>query len=55
MMASMTGRLECVRTLLEYKADVNAKNNVRNQMMMMMLIIVQTMMMMIMMMLMMCI
>ena len=54
-MASMYGQLDCVRTLLEYGADVNAKNMVRNQMMMMMLIIVQTMMMMIMMMLMMCI
>ena len=55
MWASRNGHHECVRTLLEYKANVNAKNMVRNQMMMMMLIIVQTMMMMIMMMLMMCI
>ena len=48
MMASYNGQLEIVRTLLEYKADVNAKDNVRNQMMMMTLIIVLTMMMMMM-------
>ena len=41
----MYGHLECVRTLLEYGADINAKSNVRNQMMMMRLIIVLTMMM----------
>ena len=46
MMASYKGRLECVRTLLEYKADINAKDMVRNQMMMTMtLIIVLTIMM----------
>ena len=50
MLASWKGELECVRTLLEYQADINAQNNVRNQMMMMTLIIVLTMMMMIMMM-----
>ena len=50
MMASYNGHLDCVRTLLEYKADINAKDNVRNQMMMMTLIIVLTIMMMIMMM-----
>ena len=50
MWASKNGHLECVRTLLEYKADINAKSNVRNQMMMMTLIIVLTIMMMIMMM-----
>jgi hypothetical protein len=38
MWASMTGdynvgNVEIVSTLLEYGADVNAKNNVRNQMM----------------------
>ena len=40
MRASENGHLECVRTLLENQADVNAKDNVRNQMMMMTLIIV---------------
>ncbi len=53
-MASANDHEEVVRTLLEYKADVNAKDNVRNQMMMMTLIIALTTMMMIMMMLMMC-
>ena len=49
MMASYSGHLEVVRTLLEYKAAVDAKDNVRNQMIMMkMLIIVLTMMMMMM-------
>ena len=51
-MASRYGHLETVRTLVEYQADVNVKNKVRNQMMMMTLIIVLTMMMMIMMMIM---
>ena len=40
MMASWNGKLEVVRTLLEAKADVNAENNVRNQMMMMIIIII---------------
>jgi len=55
MMASWKGHLDIVRTLLEAEADVNAKNNVRNQMMMMMMmmmiIIVLTILMMMMMML----
>ena len=52
MRANWKGHEEIVRTLLEYQADVNAKdNNVRNQMMMMMMIIiVLTIMMMLMMM-----
>ena len=37
MWASMYGHHEVVRTLLEAKADLNAKTNVRNQMMMMMM------------------
>ena len=41
MEASEKGYLDIVRTLLEGKADVNAQNNVRNQMMMMMMIIIQ--------------
>ena len=54
MAASRNGHLETVRTLLEFKANVNAKTNVRNQMMMMMTLIMllTIMMMMIMMMLM---
>ena len=52
MTASAKGHEDCVRTLLEYKAEVNAQSEVRNQMMMMTLIIVLTMMMMIMMMMM---
>ena len=50
MWASRNGHLEVVRTLLDFQADVNAEDEVRNQMMMMTLIIVLTMMMMIMMM-----
>ena len=37
-MASWNGHLEVVRTLLEGKADINAKDKVRNQMMMMMML-----------------
>ena len=37
MWASQNGHHDIVRTLLEAEADVNAKNNVRNQMMMMMM------------------
>ena len=50
----MASHLDVVRTLLEYKADINAKDKVRNQMMMTkMLIIVLTIMMMMMVMMMM--
>ena len=37
MMASENGHLEVVRTLLESRADMNAKTIVRNQLMMMMM------------------
>ncbi len=40
MYASGNGHHNIVRTLLEAKADLNAKNNVRNQLMMMMIIII---------------
>ena len=40
MKASTNGHHDIVRTLLEAKADLNAKTNVRNQMMMMMIIII---------------
>ena len=43
--ASGNGHEDTVRTLLENGADINAKDNVRNQMMMMTLIIVLTIMM----------
>ena len=49
MLASMNGKLEVVRTLLEAEADVNAKDNVRNQMMMIILLIIFLMLMMMMM------
>jgi len=37
MDASENGHLDIVRTLLKAEADVNAQNNVRNQMMMIMM------------------
>ena len=40
MRASYNGHHDIVRTLLEAEADVNAEDNVRNQMMMMMMIII---------------
>jgi hypothetical protein len=40
MLASWKGHHDIVRTLLQAKADVNAQNDVRNQMMMMMIIII---------------
>ena len=40
MTASGNGHHDIVRTLLEAKADLNAKNNVRNQMMMIIIIII---------------
>ncbi len=46
MKASWRGQHEVVRTLLEAKADVNAKDNVRNQMMMIMILILLTILMM---------
>ena len=52
MRASYNGYLDIVRTLLEGKADINAKNIVRNQMMMMMIIILLTILIMMMMMMM---
>ena len=48
MRASGNGRLEIVRTLLEYKSNVDAKTKVTNQMLMMTLIIVLTIMVMMM-------
>ena len=38
--ASLNGKLEVVRTLLEAKADVNAESEVRNQMMMMVVVVI---------------
>ncbi len=40
MMASEKGHHDIVRTLLEAKADLNAQDNVRNQLMMMIIIII---------------
>ena len=40
MRASLNGHHEVVRTLLEGKADINAKNKVRNQLMMMIIKII---------------
>ena len=50
MRASENGHLDIVRTLLEGGANLNAQNNVRNQMMMMMMIILLTILIMMMMM-----
>ena len=47
MWASINGHLEVVCTLLEGKADINAKTNVRNQLMMMILTTIIIMMMLI--------
>jgi len=43
MRASQRGHHDIVRTLLEAEADLNAKDNVRNQMMMMMMMIIMIM------------
>ena len=40
MYASNKGHLEIVSTLLHYKSDVDAEDNVRNQMMMMMIMMI---------------
>ena len=40
MGASYKGHLDIVRTLLECGGDINAKDNVRNQMMMMMIMMI---------------
>ena len=50
MMASDNGHHDIVRTLLEAKANLNAKNNVRNQLMMMIIIILLSILMMLIMM-----
>ena len=50
MGASENGHLDIVITLLEAGANLNAQNNVRNQMMMMMIIVLTIIMMMILMM-----
>jgi len=46
MFASRNGYHDIVRTLLEVKADLNDKNNVRNQMMMKIILILLTILMM---------
>jgi hypothetical protein len=46
MVASWKGHDDIVRTLLEAKADLNAKTDVRNQLIMMMIIILLTILMM---------
>ena len=46
MYASWKGHHDIVRTLLEAKADLNDKNNVRNQMMMKIILILLTILMM---------
>jgi len=48
MWASDKGHHDIVRTLLEAKADLNAQDNVRNQMMMIIIIILLTILMMMM-------
>jgi hypothetical protein len=40
MIASQYGRHEVIHTLLQGGADINAKDEVRNQMMMMMMIVI---------------
>ena len=50
MRASDNGHHDIVRTLLEAKADLNAKTNVRNQLMMIIIIILLTILMMMIMM-----
>ncbi len=40
MLASESGHHDIVRTLLEAKADLNVRNNVRNQLMMMMMMMI---------------
>ncbi len=40
MRASRNGHRDIVRTLLEAKADLNAKDNVRNKLMMIIIIII---------------
>ncbi len=50
MWASYNGHHDIVRTLLEAKADLNAQNNVRNQMMMIIFLILLTILMMMIMM-----
>jgi hypothetical protein len=42
MWASMNGRLDIVRTLLEYGVAVEAKDKVRNQMVMKMMMTIMT-------------
>ena len=46
MWACWNGHHDIVRTLLEAKADLNDKNNVRNQMMMIIILILLTILMM---------